>query len=241
MRLRKAATLCLIATIASLAVCTYTFVTSRSTTSSQLPLSTTGQGRSAFVFHESIITTTFWVGEAANSDNGYIANTSSTWDQAWEQHFGGLDDPTHRNNFAPAGFIPKENSFYVALPYSDVDSNDNRKTNATSCPLSSILKMQHISWCKNSWIAVHHNGKVAYAQWEDAGPFGENDAAYVFGAAQPRNTTGEHAGLDVSPAIHDYLGLQDVDRCDWSFVASATVPSGPWKQIITTTPSGYVN
>jgi hypothetical protein len=185
--------------------------------------------------HSSIITTIFWVGEAASGDNGYIANTASTWDSAWEQHFGGLDDPVHRIGFRTAAFIPKENSFYVALPYSDINNSGNRKPSATMCPFSQPLRGQDILWCKNCWIAIRHNGKVAYAQWEDAGPFGEDDAAYVFGSAYPTNNRGAKAGLDVSPAVRDYLGLQDVARCDWAFVPAQSIPEGPWRQTITTT------
>ena len=61
-----------------------------------------------------------------------------------------------------------------------------------------------------------------------------NDAAYVFGDARPANTNLSRAGLDVSPAVHDYLGLQDVDKTDWQFISPGTVPAGPWRQIVTT-------
>jgi hypothetical protein len=96
------------------------------------------------------------------------------------------------------------------------------------------MKDSPYSWCKNSWVAVRHGGKIAYAQWEDTGPYEENDVAYVFGTAAPENTEGAGAGLDVSPAVKDYLGLQDVDSTDWAFVTQTNVPSGPWTQIITT-------
>ena len=36
------------------------------------------------------------------------------------------------------------------------------------------------------------------------------------------------AGLDVSPAVRDYLGLQSTDVTDWKFVDFSEVPSGPW-------------
>jgi len=186
-----------------------------------------------FFTHTGVITTIFWVGENASGDNGYIANDASAWDDSWQQHFGGLDDPNRRNGFRTAGFIPKENSFYIALPYSDVDDNGKRKPSATACPLAQLLRSQNVSWCKNSWVAIRHDSKIAYAQWEDVGPFKENDAAYVFDTAQPSNKRGAKAGLDVSPAVRDYLGLQDVDMSDWTFVSEQNVPDGPWKQTIT--------
>jgi hypothetical protein len=189
--------------------------------------------------HLNITTTFFWVGEKASSDNGGIPNAASTWDGQWQQHYGGEDAPSPRNGFYPAAFTPKENPFYFALPYSDIDSRGNRKTTADKCPLA-VLNTSY-SWCKNSWLAIRHGGKIAYAQWEDAGPFGENDVNYVFGDSPPGNGRGSAAGLDVSPALRDYLGLQDVDKTDWAFVEAAAVPNGPWKAIITATAGDSVN
>jgi hypothetical protein len=85
-------------------------------------------------------------------------------------------------------------------------------------------------------------GRVCYAQWEDAGPMYEDDAAYVFGTARPRNErTPRYAngtGIDVSPAVRDCLGFRGVNnadnRVDWQFVTAAEVPTGPWRQIVTT-------
>jgi hypothetical protein len=38
------------------------------------------------------------------------------------------------------------------------------------------------------------------------------------------------AGLDVSPAVRDFLGLGDTDVTDWRFVDFEEVPHGPWAQ-----------
>ena len=65
------------------------------------------------------MTTMFWVGEAADAENDYISNHESYWDKDWLISFGGVDDPIHRNGHWPAGFTPKENPFYVALPYGE--------------------------------------------------------------------------------------------------------------------------
>lgn len=185
--------------------------------------------------HSNIITTVFWVGEDAGSDNGFISNTPSAWDEQWMQHFGGVDTPNNRNGYLPAAFRPKENPFYFALPYNDLDANGNRRSNASLCP---NRNSGPYSWCKNAWIAIKKDNKVAYAQWEDVGPFYEDDANYVFGKSAPKNKQNASAGLDVSPAVYDYLGLSDVDRASWTFVSASQVPSGPWKQIITTS-RGY--
>lgn len=184
--------------------------------------------------HQNIITTYFWIGEPGDSDNGYIANATSAWDEHWQQHYGGVDNPTSRRDYQPTAFTPKENPFYAALPYSDVTDSGQRKASATSCPEYRLLKNKPYSWCKNSWIAIRHGGKIAYAQWEDVGPFQTNDTAYVFGNTKPRNHVDAKAGLDVSPAVRDYLDLDDVSTCDWAFVHDSNVPTGPWKRITTT-------
>ncbi|HSX32207.1 MAG TPA: hypothetical protein VLF43_03015, partial [Candidatus Saccharimonadales bacterium] len=163
----------------------------------------------------------------------YISNAPSAWDGNWQTHYGGVDTPTNRNGYNPSGFTPHENPFYFALPYNDIAENGTRKSTAKGCPNQGS---DTYSWCKNAWIAIRHNGKIAYAQWQDVGPNNEDDYAYVFGTSAPTNTFGAHAGLDVSPAVRDYLGLSDVDTADWTFVTTSNVPAGPWATIITASP-----
>lgn len=186
--------------------------------------------------HSNVTTTIFWVGELSGPDNAYISNAMSAWDGNWEANYGGYDDPDNRNGYHPAGFTPNENPFYFALPYNDLDDNGNRKATAASCP---NVGSSAVSWCKNSWIKIIKGSKAAYAQWQDVGPLGEDDVNYVFGTAANSNTWGAGAGLDVSPAVRDYLGLQDVDVTSWSFVSASSVPAGPWKDIVTTSPGGW--
>jgi hypothetical protein len=50
----------------------------------------------------------------------------------------------------------------------------------------------------------------------------------VFGDERPKPNLNRNAGLDVSPAVRDYLGLSDLDVCDWKFVEFREVPPGPW-------------
>ena len=185
--------------------------------------------------HDNIKTTIFWVGEPADADNANITNTVSAWDEAWQAHYGGVDDPNSRNGYFPAAFTPLENPFYFALPYNDFDDSGHHKASASNCPNAAALaSRRNESWCKNSWIKITHGGKTTYAQWQDVGPLQEDDTAYVFGTARPKNTWGAKAGLDVSPAVRDYLGLQDVDTVSWSFISASSVPAGPWKQVVTT-------
>jgi hypothetical protein len=187
---------------------------------------------SVFPVHRHITTTFFWVGEPAGPANGGIANVASAWDDLWEQHYGGVDDPAHRNGFFPAGFVPQQNPFYFALPYDDLNNNGVRKANARQVIPRALQTPvpRGDSLLKNQWIQITANGRVAYAQWD----FLQDDAAYVFGGAPPSNPDGVHAGLDVSPAVHDFLGLGDVSHTRWRFVKAAQVPPGPWTQIVTT-------
>jgi hypothetical protein len=187
--------------------------------------------------HENVSTTIFWVGEVASPENGFIPNDDSAWDECWKEHYGGIDDPDNRSGFYPMGFTPGENPFYVALPYNDLDSNgDPRWDLADVVPWAKTASIPSTdSSVKNRWVKVTYGNATCYAQWEDVGPFLENDKRYVFGTAHPRNRVNSHAGLDVSPAMRDCLGLTDgITPTSWRFVEAAEVPAGPWSAVVTT-------
>lgn len=183
--------------------------------------------------HPDIVASMFYVGESGTSDNGFIPNRASTWDEQWQVHYGGVDSPTRRGDWRPSGFTPKQNPFYVALPYNDLNGNDERKASAHSIYWSEPQTPGEHSFVKNRWIEICYQQKCAYGQWEDAGPFGEDDVAYVFGTARPANDQGLEAGIDVSPALNDYLGLNGDAKVRWRFIDGAAVPAGPWHDIIT--------
>ena len=85
------------------------------------------------------------------------------------------------------------------------------------------------SVCHNRWVAVRNRaGRIAYAQWSDCGPFRTDHWQYVFGSERPKPNLNQGAGLDVSPAMRDYLGLLSTDVTDWKFVDARDVPHGPW-------------
>jgi len=195
-----------------------------------------GQLTETFPIHRDVIMSIFWVGENETYANDFISNAVSAWDDNWQDHFGGVDDPENRNGYLPADFVPQENPFYFALPYDDFDSQGNRKPQAYDIVYWATEKNwnSHESMCKNQWLKISKGGKDAYAQWEDVGPFEENDSNYVFGNAGPKNVEKSASGLDVSPAVRDYLELSGIDKADWQFVRESAVPDGPWKQIVTT-------
>lgn len=183
--------------------------------------------------HTQIAATVFWIGEPASSAS--IANAKSSWDEQWQEHFGGVDDPHRRVGNRPAAFVPKENPFYVALPYNDFAGGRRRPDATRVVPWAGDRTWGPLeSMCKNRWILITRGSTSCYAQWEDVGPFVTDDAAYVFGTTQPRNRSNSQAGLDVSPAVRDYLGLRGMDKVSWQFVEAINVPGGPWKEIVTT-------
>ena len=184
-----------------------------------------------FPWKNDIVTTVFWIGEKAAPKNP-VPNTASSWDPKWSRTFGGFDDPNSKNRkgWLPKKFVPKQNPFYIALPYNDTAK---LKTKATA--------RKHVPWfeqayyrdgksvLKGRWVAVRRGDKVCYGQWEDCGPFETDNWEYVFGDQRPRTKGNGGAGLDVSPAMRDYLGFKWNARCDWRFVELYEIPNGPWK------------
>lgn len=184
--------------------------------------------------HDNITATVFWVGEGADESNANIHNRASTWVEDWVGAFGGIDDPENRCDLLPCDFTPKENPFYFALPYNDLDESCQTKPSQADIPWYDGPPPEGHSIVKDRWIKITFAGKVAYAQWADAGPFGEKDFDYVFRNAPPQS---DRAGLDISPATAEYLGMDGRDQTSWEFVDEADVPDGPWRQIITKTPT----
>ena len=187
-----------------------------------------------YQWKKNIVTTIFWVGEKPSGNNP-TPNHKSAWDTAWEKNFGGYDTPDKSKrtyDFCPKGFTPKQNPFYCALPYNDVASWNRTKPEASQVIpwFKTYFKRHGKSVIKGRWIAIHHKGKTCFAQWEDVGPFRTDDWAYVFGQSRPTNTHNNGAGLDVSPAVRDFLGIRSGDKCHWRFVELHEVLPGPWKK-----------
>jgi len=193
-----------------------------------------------YPIHKRIKTTFFYIGEKDIYKSGVIDNGSSAWTEDWVKAYGGIDFPDKRDGYFPAGFIPKENPFYFALPYNDV-TNHGHKESVKSIHILKKWKAledskgsdDFVSYCKNKWIKINYRGKVCYAQWEDVGPFETDDVNYVFGNARPKNKKNGGVGLDISPACFKYLGMKDNDYTDWQFVDFKDVPDGPWLKCIT--------
>ncbi len=183
-----------------------------------------------YPWKQQIVTTTFWIGEKPTRNNP-VPNHKSSWDENWAENYGGTDtpDPEERVDFRPASFVPGQNPFYVALPCNDVQMVGHKREAEKVVPwFKDDYRGPGKTVCKGRWIAIRHKDRVAYAQWEDCGPFRTDHSAYVFGDERPKPNLNKGAGLDVSPAVRDFLGMADTDVTDWKFVDFDEVPSGPW-------------
>ena len=181
-----------------------------------------------YPWRNDIVTTTFWIGEKPTKNNP-VPNHASSWDSQWAENYGGYDDPDNRNGYLPAGFIPKQNPFYVALPYNDKMMTGHKPEANDVIPwFDEVYDGPGKSVCKGRWIAIKYGDKICYAQWEDVGPFRTDHWEYVFGNERPKPNLNKGAGLDVSPAVRDYLGMDSTDVTSWRFVEFEEVPQGPW-------------
>lgn len=191
---------------------------------------TTKKAEGHYPWKKEIVTTVFWIGENPTANNP-VPNHASSWDKSWTRSYGGYDDPkpSRRSNYIPANFTPRQNPFYCALPYNDKAREGHRPEAPRVVPwFKEAYRGPAVSVCKDRWVEIRKGNRVVYAQWEDAGPFRTDHWEYVFGNERPKPNLNRGAGLDVSPAVRDYLGLQDTDVTDWKFVDFAEVPHGPW-------------
>ncbi|MBG6225988.1 hypothetical protein IWX63_002574 [Arthrobacter sp. CAN_A2] len=219
----------------------------------------TSQAQQKYPWHTNIVSTTFWVGEIHDAAASDGSQEYSTYDSRWMESYGGCDgvrtaagcqteQRVAANGYFPSSMTPRENPFYLDLPFDDVNHPaafaDRRSVipwaagDAAGNP--SITADRNYSFMKNRWVKLRKGWSVCYGQIQDAGPAVYNDREYVFGHddRRPASTEYNGAGLDVSPALNGCLGFNGLndknDRVDWQFIDEADVPDGPWKRIVTT-------
>jgi len=205
-------------------------LTVNSTAFSARQLAVSSRPARRYPWKTKIVTTIFWIGEQPSGNNP-VPNRTSSWDKQWTRNYGGFDDPNpaHRSNYIPVKFTPRQNPFYCALPYNDKARTGHRPEAPRVVPwFNEAYQGPAASTCKDRWVAIRKGNRTAYAQWEDAGPFRTDHWQYVFGNERPKLNLNKGAGLDVSPAVRDYLGLKPTDLTDWRFVNFSEVPRGPW-------------
>ena len=182
------------------------------------------------LWRRGITATVFWVGEQPTPRNP-TPNDASSWDPKWQENFGGVDRPGNRVGFLPQGFVPKQSPFYIALPYNDLAAQGGHQPEASKV-IPWFWKVHQgptKSVCQGKWLAIHREGRICYAQWRDAGPYTTDDWRYVFQGSRPRANPNGNAGIDLSPAVRDYIQLGGNYKVDWKFVEDFEVPDGPWK------------
>lgn len=186
-----------------------------------------------------ITASVFWIGESSSLTNP-TTHTSSAWDPNWVKNYGGADNPDsskrkadHRiGEFRPLAFEPKLNPFYISLPYNDVTaaSKHRHEANRVIPWFSEMNPKPGQTTLKGRWVQIYNGKRSCYAQWEDCGPAFTDDWEYVFAGKAPKNENNRNAGIGISPATRDYLGLQSGQKCHWRFVNESQVPFGPWRK-----------
>nr|MBR9809515.1 hypothetical protein [bacterium] len=192
------------------------------------------QQTTSYPWRKSITATVFWIGERPTQNNP-TPNNKSSWDVNWQKNYGGFDnpDPKARLGYLPRGLNPGQNPFYIALPYNDCLNHRMHKPEAARVIpwWNRINRKPGESACKGRWVQIYcaKTRRVCYAQWEDCGPFVTDDWQYVFGNKRPKNRNNQSAGIDISPAVRDYLGVGNKAIVHWRFIEYTRIPkSGPW-------------
>lgn len=211
-----------------------------------------GAGSATYVVHRRIPATTFWVGEVFDAKAADGSQRISTYDSRWMKHYGGCDGRVRkgvcrterrraRNGWFPKRMRPKQNPFYLDVPFDDVNDPIGFRTRCQVIPWAKTqaphrCRDRNYSYLKNRWVKLTgRSGRVCYGQVQDAGPGHYHDAAYVFGGARPANRRYGAAGLDVSPALNGCLGFRRLngtgDLVTWQFVDRPG--RGPWLRKVT--------
>ena len=184
-----------------------------------------------FPWKTNVVTTLFWVGQEQVTGKTSPQH-QSVWDKDWLKSFGGVDnpEPAARHDYIPISFVPRQNPFYCALPYNDVEQGQFKPEAPMVIPwFKQVHAKPGQSVCKGRWVAIRKGDRICYAQWEDSGPFRTDHFQYVFQNERPPPNASHGVGLSVSPAVRDYLGLAPTDVADWRFVEVSDVPPGPWR------------
>jgi hypothetical protein len=175
-----------------------------------------------------IITTEFWIGEGGSTISS-TDNVASAWDANWRSTNRGTDSPNDRNGYASGEHASTVNPFYVALPFNDLAFPDKARDWVPRSWHRPPEDGKQVSACQHRWVWIKNaRGQSCFAQWEDVGPLRYDHAEYVFGPERPDTYT--RAGLDVSPAVAQYLGIDGNKRAftSWRFVDDEDVPPGQW-------------
>lgn len=184
--------------------------------------------KNVYPWKTNIITTMFYIGEGGSNISS-TDNIASAWDENWRTSNRGPDNPNNRSGYGPADHAATVNTFYIALPFNDLAFPDKARRWLPAGWHRPDKDGKQVSACQHRWVEIKNaEGHICYAQWEDVGPLRYDHAEYVFGNDRPNTYT--RAGLDVSPAVAQYLNLDDKRNryMSWRFVDDEDVPPGAW-------------
>ncbi|MCE0523719.1 MAG: hypothetical protein LV480_12505 [Methylacidiphilales bacterium] len=188
--------------------------------------------KNVYPWKTGIITTMFWIGEGSTPLSS-TTNVESSWDEDWLPNNHGSDSPYNRNGYASGSHASTLNPFYVALPFNDLAFPDKAREWLPRGWYRPPKDGRQVSACKDRWVWIKNaQGRSCFAQWEDVGPLRYDHAEYVFGDERPIGLGDDHAGLDVSPAVAQYLNIDGKNRItSWRFVDAEDVPPGDWLRL----------
>jgi hypothetical protein len=215
----------------SLAAGTFSLAGRRASSSSDFVFTNFNRkAKNTYPWKTGIITTEFWIGEGGSNISS-TDNRASSWDESWVSSNHGTDSPYVRdpNGYASGSHASTVNPFYVALPFNDLAFPDKARDWLPAGWYRRPKDGKQVSACKDRWVWIKNaQGRSCFAQWEDVGPLRYDHAEYVFGSERPDTYT--RAGLDVSPAVAQYLGIDENKRAitSWRFVDDEDVPPGQW-------------
>ena len=175
-----------------------------------------------YPWHTNVMSKLIWIGQDGKK--------ASAWDANWMRDFNGADTPQERNGYSPAGHACGRNPFYVSLPFNDLAHADLAQKWLPKGWSRAARNGTPVSACKDRWVDLKNaRGDDCLAQWEDAGPHGDDRASYVFGADAPREDV---SGIGLSPAVAAYLQMtSDARWVSWRFVDESNVRPGPWLKL----------
>jgi hypothetical protein len=196
-----------------------------------------------YPLHRAVPASVFRIGAVVPREGVDGQSLQSGWDRDWARHYGGCDgfgpvglwcasDLTDRTgpDWFPVGMVPKENPYYVGLPYNDLLDISGRGAIpwARDPGYAEHLGDERFSLVKNRWVQVTGPAGTCSGQVEDTGL--GTDPGYVLGAAAPQRTP----AINLSPALAGCVGITDasaVTAVDWAFVDRPA--PGPWTVVVT--------
>jgi hypothetical protein len=199
----------------------------------------------AYPVHSQVPATVFRIGVMVPGRGDDAQSLRSGWDRDWAAHYGGCDGygsvgPACRSDLAgrtppdwfPVAMVPKENPYYVGLPYNDLEDPGRAAVIPWARDHGYVehLRDRSFSLIKNRWVRVTGRTGSCYAQVEDTGP-GLSDPGYVLRGARPAQTP----AINLSPALGRCVGVTDaagLTHVAWAFVDRP--PTGPWTAVPTT-------